>query len=88
MHRYIVVGQKVDNKGVVVMRCTFCNKVWQGAQFYATKQFTQAHYCKKVPDEVLFQIEQKCAHRFEADQAERGRRYTQEPPSETLAATR
>ncbi|GBG75400.1 hypothetical protein CBR_g20030 [Chara braunii] len=78
VYRYIVVDQKVDNKGVNMLRCTFCNKVWQGTQYYTTKHFTQPHYYKKVSDEALFQIAQKCTHRFEADQVDRVRRYAQE----------
>ncbi|GBG73244.1 hypothetical protein CBR_g12962 [Chara braunii] len=78
VYRYIVVGQKVDNKGVNMLQCTFCNKIWQGTQYYATKHFTQPNYCKKVSDEALFQIAQKCTHRFEIDQVERVRRYAQE----------
>ncbi|GBG66983.1 hypothetical protein CBR_g74669 [Chara braunii] len=78
VYRYIVVGQAVDTRGVRMLRCTFCNKVWQGTQYYATKHFTQPQYCKKVSDEALFDIAQKCTHRFEADQAERVWHYAQE----------
>ncbi|GBG60513.1 hypothetical protein CBR_g5689 [Chara braunii] len=78
VYRYIVVGQKVDNKGVIMLRCTFYNKVWQETQYYATKHFTQPNYCKKVSNEALFQIAEKCIYRFEVDQIERVRRYTQE----------
>ncbi|GBG77474.1 hypothetical protein CBR_g23922 [Chara braunii] len=78
VYRYIVVGLKVDNKGVNMLRCTFCNKVFQGTQFYATKHFTQQNYCKKVFDDALYQIAQKCTHRFEADQVERVRRFAHE----------
>ncbi|GBG80102.1 hypothetical protein CBR_g30469 [Chara braunii] len=78
VYRYIVVGQKVDNRGVNMLRCTFCNKVFQGTQFYATKHFTQQNYCKKVSDDALYQIAQKCTHRFEADQVERVRRFAHE----------
>ncbi|GBG81861.1 hypothetical protein CBR_g34044 [Chara braunii] len=78
VYRYMVVGQAVDTRGVRMLRCTFCNKVWQGTQYYATKHFTQPQYCKKVSDEALFDIAHKCTHRFEADQAERVRHYAQE----------
>ncbi|GBG90643.1 hypothetical protein CBR_g50991 [Chara braunii] len=61
-----------------MLRCTFCNKVWQGTQYYVTKHFTQPQYCQKVSDEALFDIAQKCTHRFEADEAERVRHYAQE----------
>ncbi|GBG80117.1 hypothetical protein CBR_g30484 [Chara braunii] len=61
-----------------MLRCTFCNKVFQGTQFYATKHFTQQNYCKKVSDDALYQIAQKCTHRFEADQVERVRRFAHE----------
>ncbi|GBG92369.1 hypothetical protein CBR_g55277 [Chara braunii] len=61
-----------------MLRCTFCNKVFQGTQFYATKHFTQQNYCKKVFDDVLYQIVQKCTHRFKADQVERVWRFAHE----------
>ncbi|GBG86007.1 hypothetical protein CBR_g40820 [Chara braunii] len=61
-----------------MLRCTFCNKVFQGTQFYATKHFTQQNYCKKVSDDALYQIAQKCTHRFEANQVERVRRFAHE----------
>ncbi|GBG75452.1 hypothetical protein CBR_g20083 [Chara braunii] len=78
VYHYIVVGQKVDKRGVNMLRCTFCNKVFQGTQFYATKHFTQQNYCKKVSDDALYQIAQKCTHRFEADQVQRVRRFAHE----------
>ncbi|GBG61106.1 hypothetical protein CBR_g19183 [Chara braunii] len=78
VHHYIVVGQKVDNRVVNMLRCTFCNKVFQGTEFYATKHFTQQNYCKKVSNDALYQIVQKCTHRFEADQAERVWRFAHE----------
>ncbi|GBG89687.1 hypothetical protein CBR_g49540 [Chara braunii] len=61
-----------------MLRCTFCNKVFQGTQFYATKHFTQQNYCKKVSDDALYQIAQKCTHCFEADQVERVWRFAHE----------
>ncbi|GBG75571.1 hypothetical protein CBR_g20202 [Chara braunii] len=61
-----------------MLRCTFCNKVFQGTQFYTTKHFTQQYYCKKVSDDALYQIAQKCTHRFEADQVQRVRRFVHE----------
>ncbi|GBG89888.1 hypothetical protein CBR_g49737 [Chara braunii] len=42
------------------------------------KHFTQQNYCKKVFDDALYQIAQKCTHRFEADQVERVRRFAHE----------
>ncbi|GBG67192.1 hypothetical protein CBR_g84856 [Chara braunii] len=68
---YLVVGQKVDNKGVMMLRCTFCNKVFQGTQFQATRHFTQTNYCKDVSDEALYEIARHTQQKFEADQMER-----------------
>ncbi|GBG80424.1 hypothetical protein CBR_g30889 [Chara braunii] len=78
VYRYTVISQAVNTRGQRMLRCTFCNKVWHGTQYYATKHFTQPQYCKKVFDEALFDIAQKCTHRFEADQAERVRHYALE----------
>ncbi|GBG64405.1 hypothetical protein CBR_g44289 [Chara braunii] len=50
VYRYLVVGQKVDNKRVMMLRCTFCNKVFQGP---GHETFQQTNYCKDVNDEAL-----------------------------------
>ncbi|GBG89186.1 hypothetical protein CBR_g48893 [Chara braunii] len=71
VYRYLVVSQKVDNKGVMMLRCTFCNKVFQGSQFRATRHFTQTNYCKDVSDEALYEIARRSQQKFENDQMER-----------------
>ncbi|GBG82445.1 hypothetical protein CBR_g34822 [Chara braunii] len=78
VYRYLVVGQKVDNKGVMMLRCTFCNKVFQGTLFQATRHFTQTNYCKDVSDEALYEIARRTQQKFEADQTERVARYAVE----------
>ncbi|GBG82111.1 hypothetical protein CBR_g34392 [Chara braunii] len=78
VYRYLVVGQKVDNKGVMMLRCTFCNKVFQGTQFQATRHFLQTNYCKDVSDEALYDIARRTQQKFEADQMERVSRYAAE----------
>ncbi|GBG92998.1 hypothetical protein CBR_g58136 [Chara braunii] len=78
VYRYLVVGQKVDNKGVIMLRCTFCNKVFQGTQFQATRHFTQTNYCKDISDEALYEIARQTQQKFEADQTERVARYAVE----------
>ncbi|GBG62173.1 hypothetical protein CBR_g29372 [Chara braunii] len=71
VYPYLVVGQKVDNKGVMMLRCTFCNKVFQGTLFHATRHFSQTNYCKDVSDEALYEIARRTRQKFEADQMER-----------------
>ncbi|GBG89975.1 hypothetical protein CBR_g50065 [Chara braunii] len=78
VYRYLVVGQKVDNKGVMMLRYTFCNKVFQGTQFQATRHFSQTNYCKDVSDEALYEIGRWTQQKFEADQMERVSRYAAE----------
>ncbi|GBG63513.1 hypothetical protein CBR_g38581 [Chara braunii] len=78
VYRYLVVGQKVDNKGVMMLRCTFCNKVFQVTQFQVTGHFTQTNYCKDVSDEALFEIARRTQQKFERDQMERVARYVAE----------
>ncbi|GBG87299.1 hypothetical protein CBR_g45358 [Chara braunii] len=78
VYRYLVVGQKVDKKGVIMVRCTFCNEVFQGTLFQATRHFTQTNYCKDVSDEALYEIAQRTQQNFEADQMERVARYATE----------
>ncbi|GBG89458.1 hypothetical protein CBR_g49249 [Chara braunii] len=78
VYRYLVVGQKVNNKGVMMLRCTFCNKVFQGTQFQATRHFTQTNSCKDVSDEALYEIARRTQQKFEADQMERVVRYAAE----------
>ncbi|GBG61543.1 hypothetical protein CBR_g22340 [Chara braunii] len=78
VYRYLVVGLKVDNKGVMMLRCTFCNKVFQGTQFQATRHFLQTNYCKDVSDEALYEIARRTQQKFEADQMERVARYVAE----------
>ncbi|GBG88340.1 hypothetical protein CBR_g46905 [Chara braunii] len=78
VYRYLVVGQKVDNKRVMMLRCTFCNKVFQGTQFQATRHFSQTNYCKDVSDEALYEIARWTQQKFEADQMERVSRYAAE----------
>ncbi|GBG69864.1 hypothetical protein CBR_g4691 [Chara braunii] len=79
VYRYLVAGQKVDNKGVMMLRCTFCNKVFQGTQFQATRHFSQTNYCKDVSDEALYEIARQSQQKFEANQMERVARYAAEP---------
>ncbi|GBG61160.1 hypothetical protein CBR_g19235 [Chara braunii] len=78
VYRYLVVGQKVDNKGVMMLRCTFCNKVFQGTQFQATRHFSQTNYCKDVSDVALYEIARRTQQKFEADQMDRVARYAAE----------
>ncbi|GBG92556.1 hypothetical protein CBR_g55950 [Chara braunii] len=78
VYRYLVVGQKVDNKGVMMLRCTFCNKVFQGTQFQATRHFSQTNYCRDVSDEALYEIARQTQQKFEADQMKRVSRYAAE----------
>ncbi|GBG86498.1 hypothetical protein CBR_g41492 [Chara braunii] len=78
VYRYLVVGQKVNNKGVMMLRCTFCNKVFQGSQFQPTRHFTQTNYCKDVSDEALYEITRRSQQKFESDQMERVARYAAE----------
>ncbi|GBG84418.1 hypothetical protein CBR_g38702 [Chara braunii] len=78
VYRYLVVGQKVDNKGVMMLCCTFCNKVFQGTQFQATRHFSQTNYCKDISDEALYEIARRSQQKFEADQMERVARYAAE----------
>ncbi|GBG70888.1 hypothetical protein CBR_g8188 [Chara braunii] len=68
---YLVVGQKVDNKEVIMSRCTFCNKVFQRTQYQATRHFSQTEYCKDVNDEALYEITRKTQQKFMFDQMER-----------------
>ncbi|GBG60936.1 hypothetical protein CBR_g16058 [Chara braunii] len=62
----------------MMLRCTFCNKVFQGTQFQATRHFTQTKYCKDVSDEALYEIAQKTQQKFEVDQMERVAKYAAE----------
>ncbi|GBG84423.1 hypothetical protein CBR_g38708 [Chara braunii] len=78
LYRYLVVGQKVNNKGVMMLRCTFCNNVFQGTQFQATRHFLQTNYCKDVSGEALYEIARRTQLKFEADQMERVARYAAE----------
>ncbi|GBG66555.1 hypothetical protein CBR_g64825 [Chara braunii] len=78
LYQYLVVGQKVDNKGVMMLRWTFCNKVFQGTQFQATRHFTQTNYCKDVSDEALYKIARRTQQKFETYQMERVDRYATE----------
>ncbi|GBG92299.1 hypothetical protein CBR_g55068 [Chara braunii] len=78
VYRYQVVGQKVDNKGVMMLHRTFCNKVFQGTQFQATRHFTQTKYKKDVSDEALYEIARRTQQKFEANQMERVARYAAE----------
>ncbi|GBG78304.1 hypothetical protein CBR_g26334 [Chara braunii] len=78
VYRYLVVGQKVDNKGVMMLRCTFCNKLFHGTQFQATRHFSQTNYCKDVSDEALYEIARRTLQKFEADKMERVSRYAAE----------
>ncbi|GBG92346.1 hypothetical protein CBR_g55227 [Chara braunii] len=78
VYRYLVVGQKVDNNGVMMLHCTFCNKVFQGALFQATRHFMQTNYCKAVTDEALYEIEKWTQLKSEADQMERISRFAVE----------
>ncbi|GBG80827.1 hypothetical protein CBR_g31383 [Chara braunii] len=71
INRYLVVSQKVDNKGVMMLCCRFCNKVFQGTQIQATRHFSQTNYCKDVSDEALYEIARRSQQKFEADQMER-----------------
>ncbi|GBG74039.1 hypothetical protein CBR_g17749 [Chara braunii] len=78
VYRYLVVGEKVDSKGVMMLRCTFCNKVFQGTQFQATRHFSQTNYYKDVNDEALYEIARRTQQKFEVDQMERVVRYAAE----------
>ncbi|GBG61562.1 hypothetical protein CBR_g22359 [Chara braunii] len=62
----------------MMLRCTFCNKVFQGTQFQATRHFSQTNYCKDVSDEALYEIARRTQQKFEADQMERVSRYAAE----------
>ncbi|GBG91104.1 hypothetical protein CBR_g51908 [Chara braunii] len=62
----------------MMLRCTFCNKVFQGSQFQATRHFTQTNYCKDVSDEALYEIARRSQQKFESDQMERVARYAAE----------
>ncbi|GBG75397.1 hypothetical protein CBR_g20027 [Chara braunii] len=59
----------------MMMRCTFCNKVFQGTLFQATRHFVQTNYCKVVTDEALYDIGKRTQLKFEADQTERISRF-------------
>ncbi|GBG77892.1 hypothetical protein CBR_g25824 [Chara braunii] len=59
----------------MMLRCTFCNKVFQGSQFQATRHFTQTNYCKDVSDEALYEIARRSQQKFESDQMERVAKY-------------
>ncbi|GBG65818.1 hypothetical protein CBR_g53789 [Chara braunii] len=61
-----------------MLRCTFCNKVFQGTQFQGTRHFTQTNYCKDVNDKALYEIARRTQQKFEADQMERVARYVAE----------
>ncbi|GBG65397.1 hypothetical protein CBR_g50758 [Chara braunii] len=62
----------------MMLRCTFCNKVFQGTQFQATRHFSQTNYFKDVSDEALYEIARRSQQKFEADQMERVARYAAE----------
>ncbi|GBG72100.1 hypothetical protein CBR_g11033 [Chara braunii] len=62
----------------MMLRCTFCNKVFQGTQFQATRHFSQTNYCKDVSDEALYEIARRSQQKFEADQMERVAMYAAE----------
>ncbi|GBG82539.1 hypothetical protein CBR_g34915 [Chara braunii] len=62
----------------MMLCCTFCNKVFQGTQFQATRHFSQTNYCKDVSDEALYEIARRTQQKFEADQMERVARYAVE----------
>ncbi|GBG81051.1 hypothetical protein CBR_g31607 [Chara braunii] len=78
LYRYLVVGQKVDSKGVMMLSCTFCNKVFQGTHFQATRHFSLTNYCKDVSDEAFYEIARRTEQKFEANQMERVSRYAAE----------
>ncbi|GBG91718.1 hypothetical protein CBR_g53532 [Chara braunii] len=59
----------------MMLRCTFCNKVFQGTQCRATRHFVQTNYCKDVSDEALYEIARRTQQRFESYQMERVGRY-------------
>ncbi|GBG89268.1 hypothetical protein CBR_g48977 [Chara braunii] len=62
----------------MMLRWTFCDEVFQGTQFQATRHFTQTNYCKDVSDEALYEIARQSQQKFEADQMERFARYAAE----------
>ncbi|GBG67343.1 hypothetical protein CBR_g480 [Chara braunii] len=62
----------------MMLLCTFCNKVFQGTQFQATRHFVQTNYCKDVNDEALYEIARRTPQKFESDQMERVARYAAE----------
>ncbi|GBG59607.1 hypothetical protein CBR_g49871 [Chara braunii] len=78
VYHYLVVDQKVDNKGVMMLCCTFWNKVFQRTQFQATRHFIQTNYCKDISDEALYEIARRAQQKFESDQMERVARYAAE----------
>ncbi|GBG77860.1 hypothetical protein CBR_g25792 [Chara braunii] len=62
----------------MMLRCSFCNKVFQGTQFQATRHFSQTNYWKDVSDEALYEIARRTQQKLEADQMERVARYAAE----------
>ncbi|GBG67292.1 hypothetical protein CBR_g88580 [Chara braunii] len=58
----------------MVLRCTFCNEVFQGTRYQATRHFVQMNYCKDISYEALVKGLLDCQARLEVEAVRTGTR--------------